>query len=62
LNPKSGQPITPGEKAIMETMVPDLSRGIDVLQPLSHGERVPTPAVRLSASIQRASRSSPAIG
>jgi hypothetical protein len=42
LNPKSGKPITSGEKAVMATMVPDLSQGIDVLQPLSHGQRVPT--------------------
>lgn len=40
-NPKSGQSINPREKANLETMVPDLSRGIDVLQPLSHGGACP---------------------
>jgi hypothetical protein len=36
-NPKPGQPITPGERANLETMVP----GTEILQPLSHGVRVP---------------------
>lgn len=41
-NPKAGHAITPGERANMETMLPDLQDGIDVLQPLSHGDRVPS--------------------
>jgi hypothetical protein len=40
-NPKPGQPITPNERANLETMVPDLAAGMEILQPLSHGTRVP---------------------
>lgn len=41
-NPKAGHAITPGERANLETMLPDFQSGIDVLQPLSHGDRIPS--------------------
>lgn len=42
-NPKPvGEALTAGERANLETMVPDLAAGMNVLQPLSQGDHVPT--------------------
>ena len=41
-NPKPGLPINANEQANLESMIPDIASGIDVLLPLSHGKRVPT--------------------
>lgn len=43
LNPHPiGTAISTGERANLETMLPDLWNGTEVLQPLTHGDNVPT--------------------
>jgi hypothetical protein len=52
MNPKPGQAITANERANLASMLADIWAGTEVLQPLSHGRRVPslwqaiTPRVR----------------
>jgi hypothetical protein len=42
MNPKAGHQINANERAVMESMLPDLQHGIQVLLPLSYGRRVPS--------------------
>jgi hypothetical protein len=42
MNPKPGEPISASERARLEAVLPRISDGITVLQPLVHGTRAPT--------------------